>query len=89
LLLAVVCVIVIAVAVAAGNARKQKERHAAQMQQMQQMQMMQYHYEFQGAYPPQQPANVHVTTYHAPICPRCGRVDMGSTYCPYCGWRMR
>jgi hypothetical protein len=86
IVLAVICVIVLALFMAAENGRRQRERRAAQMQ----MQQAQYHYQYQGVYPPpQQPGNVHVTTYHAPICPRCGRVDMGSTYCPYCGWRMR
>jgi len=89
--MATVCLMIIAlVAVSTSNAaRKERERQ----REAQRLQQMQYQFQFHGGVgmqpnPAQQP-NIHVSSYLAPVCPRCGRVDMGSNYCPYCGGRMR
>jgi hypothetical protein len=103
-ILAIVCIIIIALAsMAVGRTRREREREEAErarqeQAQNQQVQYQQPQYQYNtGAYPPpgyapqydrQQPS-ANIPTYYAPVCPRCGRVDMGSIYCPYCGWRMR
>lgn len=88
--MAMVCIIIIALAAISSSNAAKKERE--RQQQALRWQQMQYQYQFYGGVglqPGAPPQNIHVTSYTAPICPRCGRVDMGSIYCPYCGGRLR
>jgi hypothetical protein len=91
--MAMVCVIIIALAAISSSNTARKKREQQEALRLQQMQyQMQYQYQFHGGAGMQSnqvPQNTHVSSYMAPVCPRCGRVDMGSTYCPYCGGRMR
>lgn len=86
--MAVLCVIIIALAAIASSNSARRERE--KQQESMRLQQMQYRsYQGAGVQSYQMQQNLITTSYMAPICPRCGRVDMGSPHCPYCGWRLR